>query len=398
MPLTHTPLDTPERDTPMHPFKIKSGSHMSTPHTFYVLNTEMNNGWFNVQRLAFPPLPRHGGFFSFQHGIQKPCLRTFLPSPHALSSAILAHYLYQSTPGYPLPTPACSRSPPDPASESTINPTTDPPMIRVYTGCFVLYLYLHAMKTLEAPDPNRNFLIYPLCTLYGLSAVKFVLDIKDTAPDIAAELSGGQYTSCNIQLLLFPFTEYFDLPMLDCVGTQNVCYNPSIAFGVCDTRLVKSLAIIIYNPWTDVVTFTKGLYLAIDGLVMGSVVLKIVMAYLEVRPVMAHSGRENKFSPSRLYILHLDRVWQSIEDAVAYVFIARILRQVPLNGIIPTIILVREALGMSYNDITPISQTIESLHFAHNDALANSNQEVDELNARVSDAQDIFQANRSSIS
>ncbi|KAF8802307.1 hypothetical protein BYT27DRAFT_6765383 [Phlegmacium glaucopus] len=48
----------------------------------------------------------------------------------------------------------------------------------VYTGCFVLYLYLHAMNTLKDSDAKRKFLIYPLCTIYGLSIVVFGMNIR----------------------------------------------------------------------------------------------------------------------------------------------------------------------------------------------------------------------------
>ncbi|KAF8808251.1 hypothetical protein BYT27DRAFT_7337853 [Phlegmacium glaucopus] len=165
----------------------------------------------------------------------------------------------------------------------------------------------------------------------------------------------------------------------------------------------------------DLINVNQRLYLAIDGLVMGLIILKIVMVYLEVRAVMAHSGRENKFRPIgfTLFILiesgcviFATQLCSVIfypgrdvnyEKFLAYSFFATILTQVPLNGIIPTIILVREALGMSYSDITPLSQTIESLHFAHNDDTSgNSNQEVEQLDAQACDAQDIVEVNRSS--
>ncbi|KAF8802308.1 hypothetical protein BYT27DRAFT_7261090 [Phlegmacium glaucopus] len=148
---------------------------------------------------------------------------------------------------------------------------------------------------------------------------------------------------------------------------------------------------------------------------MGLIVLKIVMVYLEVRPVTAQSRKENKFRPlvfilfiliesgSVVFVTQLCLIvlqfgfFHGIEGKTGTLFVWTILNQVPLNGIIPTIILVREALGMSYNDITPLSQTIESLHFAHNDDISeNSNQAVEELDA--SGAQDIVQVNRSSTS
>ncbi|KAF8808264.1 hypothetical protein BYT27DRAFT_7241752 [Phlegmacium glaucopus] len=163
------------------------------------------------------------------------------------------------------------------------------------------------------------------------------------------------------------------------------------------------------------VDVTQCLYLAIDGLIMGLIVLKIVMVYLGVRPFMAHSGRENKFRPLVFVVFILIESGSVVFAAqLCYVFfyfspyggvaadafILRIIREVPLNGIIPTIILVRDALGMSYNDVTPLSQTIESLHFAHDDTSVNSNPEVqvEELDAPGgSGAQDIVQVNRSSV-
>ncbi|KAF8808266.1 hypothetical protein BYT27DRAFT_7337862, partial [Phlegmacium glaucopus] len=49
----------------------------------------------------------------------------------------------------------------------------------LYTGCFVLYLYIHAMNTLKDSDAKKNVLVYPLWMLYCLSTVNFLLDIMD---------------------------------------------------------------------------------------------------------------------------------------------------------------------------------------------------------------------------
>ncbi|KAF8808269.1 hypothetical protein BYT27DRAFT_7287685 [Phlegmacium glaucopus] len=246
------------------------------------------------------------------------------------------------------------------------------------------------------------------------------VELRDAEALELARVSANQYTGCNMEFLLFSFTEYFDLPMLGSVETQDVCYNYSIAFGVCGTWYHIVADKQVADKQRHGAVYFKAPYLVIDGLVMGLIVLKIVMVYLEVRPVMAHSGRENKFRPlpfiffiliesgsvtfvAQLFYVIL-YVWQFAFNYAsgpfeAYVFIGKILTQVPLNGIVPTIILVREALGMSYNDITPLSQTIESLHFAHNDDTSgNSNQEVEQLDAQASDAQDIVEVNRSSNS
>ncbi|KAF8808261.1 hypothetical protein BYT27DRAFT_7337858 [Phlegmacium glaucopus] len=259
----------------------------------------------------------------------------------------------------------------------------------LYTGCFVLYLYLHAMKTLKASDAKRNFLIYLLCTLYGLSAVNAVFNVLAV---FGLQPSGG-------------------------VKHSILIYRCWIVWGRRTSVIIIPLLLALAALGTSLsqIGFGQALYLAIDGLVMGLIILKIVMVYLGVRPVMAHSGRENKFRPlvfilfilvesgsvifvTRLCSIILSfEVVHSAETLLAEKFFVAILTQVPLNGIIPTIILVREALGMSYSDVTPSSQTIESLHFADNDDTSgNSNQEVEPLDAQASDAQDIVEVNRSS--
>ncbi|KAF8810729.1 hypothetical protein BYT27DRAFT_7253428 [Phlegmacium glaucopus] len=277
-----------------------------------------------------------------------------------------------------------------------------------YTGCFVLYLYLHAMKTLKDSDAKRNILIYPLCMVYGLSALHFILDMKDI-PDNFGIVRQTLRQIClenNIYFATSSFYHFLSQSILiyRCWivwgRKTSVTIIPLLlafaAFGITLSQLADGTC---YSNIPDLFNVYQVLYLVIDGLVMGLIVLKIVMVYLEVQPVMAHNRRERKFRPivfiffilidsgSVIFITQLCYTiivlhpYITISDQVALAqnLIVLILRQVPLNGIIPTIILVREALGMSYNDITPLSQTIESLHFAHNDdTLGNSNQEVEQ--------------------
>ncbi|KAF8808252.1 hypothetical protein BYT27DRAFT_7287606 [Phlegmacium glaucopus] len=304
----------------------------------------------------------------------------------------------------------------------------------LYTGCFFLYLYLHAMKTLKASDTKRNYRIYLLCMLYGLSAVKFGLDVLNILVDSGLQqFFLGLCLQGNIQVITSGFYYFLSKSILiyRCWivwgRRTSVTIIPFLlALAGLGSTLAQILTIRMERNYCFIYTFydvdiiNQGLYLAADGLVMGLIVLKIVMVYLEVRPIVAHSGRENKFRPlifilfiliesgSVIFVTQLCSiiVWcllgtnsVSAGTVVAYSFLETILTQVPLNGIIPTIILVREALGMSYNDITPLSQTIESLAFADNDDTSgNSNQEVEQLDAQASDSQDIVEVNRSSTS
>ncbi|KAF8808254.1 hypothetical protein BYT27DRAFT_7255697 [Phlegmacium glaucopus] len=241
------------------------------------------------------------------------------------------------------------------------------------------------MKTLQAsPDGKQNSLIYPLCTLYGLSAVNFALEMKDVVVVQQTFQQNIWIYRCwivwgrRMSVTIIPL-----LLALAALGTT-----------LSQMKDDSDKNCILKAPY--LFTVNQGLYLAIDGLDMGLIVLKIVMVYLAVRPVMAHSGRENKFRPL-VFILFI--LIDGNEVTMAYKFIRTILALAPLNGMIPTIILVREALGMSYNDTSSLSQTIESLHFAHNDDTSrNSNQEVEQLDARASDAQDIVEVHRSSTS
>ncbi|KAF8808265.1 hypothetical protein BYT27DRAFT_7189152 [Phlegmacium glaucopus] len=294
-----------------------------------------------------------------------------------------------------------------------------------YTGGFVLYLYLHAMNTLKASDAKR-ILIYPLCMLYGLSAVNFAFDIKDTLIVFGFVIETSRelclhFTVTKVVISSFYFLISQSILIYRCWivwgRRTSVAIIPLLlAFTALGTTLSQIRGETCISKVPSLYKVNRCLYLAIDGLVMGLIVLKIVMVYLGVRPVMAYSGRENKFRPlvfiffiviesgSVLFAVQLCYVILSLQPVLnstgllADSFITNILTQVPLNGIIPTIILVREALGMSYNGTTPLSQTIESLHFAHNDTSVNSNQEVEQWDAQASDAQDIVEVNRSSTS
>ncbi|KAF8812861.1 hypothetical protein BYT27DRAFT_7207421 [Phlegmacium glaucopus] len=263
----------------------------------------------------------------------------------------------------------------------------------LYTGCFVLYLRLHVMNTLKDSDAKRKFLLYPLCILYGLSAVNFGLDINNTLFGFGVSQKTPRQLVLENSIEIATSSVYYFLSQSILIYRCWIVWGRRTSITIIPLLLAFAALGTILSQMSDKVPYlynvTQALYLAVDGLVMGLIILKIAMVYLEVRPIMAHSGKENKFRPL-VFILFI-----LIESgSVAYAFIRVILTQVPLNGIIPTIILVRDALGMSYNDTTPLSQTIETLHFAHNDSSVNSNHEVEELDA--SGAQDIVQVNRSS--
>ncbi|KAF8812863.1 hypothetical protein BYT27DRAFT_6401174 [Phlegmacium glaucopus] len=227
----------------------------------------------------------------------------------------------------------------------------------LYTGCFLLYLYLHAMKTLKASDAKRNYLIYPLCTLYGLSALKFGFNMSNMPGGHGCLRGKIEIVTSSLYYFLSQSILIYRCWIVWGRRTSVAIIPLLLALAALGTTLSRVIPGDSESVWClsegpDVFGVHQGMYLAIDGLVMGLIILKIAMVYLEVRPVMAHSGRDNKFRPvvfilfiliesgSVIFATQLCYIILYFQHFVAssgygvgaaYLFIGTILAQVPLN-------------------------------------------------------------------
>jgi len=271
----------------------------------------------------------------------------------------------------------------------------------LYSGIFALYLQcLHASKT-DAVNA-KNILFYALCFLYILSVATIGFDI------VSFVMDGGNltlvYAINTTQFTLFACCDFIAQSILiyRCwiVWGQNirVVIVPSIlAFTFLATWLAsiapKPRGIILPDgsetvpAWCYKLTLTSlAASISVNALVTGLIVFKIFTVFQQVRvkPTTTSdpdeqqnfgaTGGKKLFSVISV-IIESGVALFSIQLARFLVMVLRIgaayqilvcVHEI-LNGITPTIILVRVSMGLSFHEETLMSETLETLRFGHHD-------------------------------
>ncbi|KAF8815185.1 hypothetical protein BYT27DRAFT_7334049 [Phlegmacium glaucopus] len=262
----------------------------------------------------------------------------------------------------------------------------------LYSGIFAIYL----QGTLKrSTDKRNNIIFYALCALYVLSVVTVVVDIaRFTYNHIIGDLT------TTFQL---GFLQTMVVGFCDFIAQSILIYRCWIVWG-CNIRVVilpSILAVAYLVIWIVSSSFrsilsgqvvvpdwTHGLTLAalavsmtVNALVTFLIVFKIFRVYCEIgstsddQSLGATAG--SKFRAVIFIIIESGMILFSIQLArvLGTIFVVtdagdRILKIIifihqMLNGITPTIILVRVYMGLSFHDKESMREsTIESLRFA----------------------------------
>ncbi|KAF8817008.1 hypothetical protein BYT27DRAFT_7205510 [Phlegmacium glaucopus] len=263
----------------------------------------------------------------------------------------------------------------------------------LYSGIFSIYL----QGTLKrSTDKRNNVLFYALCALYVLSAVAVVADIARLTYDIIGNLT------TLLQLTLVQTTAF---GCCDFIAQSILIYRCWIVWG-CNIRVVilpSILAVaylviwlvssnflsilsgqVVQPDWTDGGLLSAlAMSMTVNALVTFLIVFKIFRVYHEIKSTSddqslgATAGSKIRAvifiiieSGMILFSIQLARLLCSIfietdaGDRILQIIIS--IHQM-LNGITPTIILVRVSMGLSFHDKeSMIESTIESLRFADN--------------------------------
>ncbi|KAF8815470.1 hypothetical protein BYT27DRAFT_7333903 [Phlegmacium glaucopus] len=278
----------------------------------------------------------------------------------------------------------------------------------LYSGIFAIYLQ-GILK--RSTDKRNNILVYALCALYVLSAVSVVVDIARFTYHVIGNLT------TIFQLSLVQNTVF---GCCDFIAQSILIYRCWIVWG-CNIRVVilpSILAVAYLVTWLASNSFlsilsgqvvqpdgTYGVTLSalaismtVNALVTFLIVLKIFRVYREIKSTSddqslgATAGSKIRAvifiiieSGMILFSIQLARVLGTIfivtDTGIRILQIIIFIHQM-LNGITPTIILVRVSMGLSFHDKESMKEsTIESLRFAANNP--NSISETEDHDAGI---------------
>jgi len=248
------------------------------------------------------------------------------------------------------------------------------------------------MHHINAPIRKKNIIFYALCILYVLSGVTIVSDIVMIFID---NISTAYYVNV-IQGTVFGCCDFISQSILIyrcwCVWHRNiyVVIIPSFltfAFLVLWTAggtapLSIDQGQIVGIGWgTLVLEISLAVSMTVNALVTGLIVFRIFQVFQEVKPTSemkclgAISGRTLRSiifilieSGMALFSIQLARLVVTVVpvslDAAVESFNLIVGIHEMLNGITPTIILVRVSMGLSFHDENSMVEAISSLQFA----------------------------------
>jgi len=259
----------------------------------------------------------------------------------------------------------------------------------IYSGLFAMHLKYDAIKR-ETDNRKRNIIFYALCLLYLLTMAVFATDI---ATPFIGEVTVG-YRLATAGGVLFGCGDFIAQAILihRCwiVWGRNIrlVVIPSIlAFvylviwmaGMGSTFIDQG--VIRQHVWGEALVLT-GLTasMIVNALVTGLIVFRIFKVKRVSTPEDKSFGitRRHKLqvrsvlfviieSGMALFAIQLARVaisaTQGLTNAEYYAFLFITSIQEILNGIAPTIILVRVSLGLSFDNEKSLVEAVSSLRF-----------------------------------
>lgn len=259
----------------------------------------------------------------------------------------------------------------------------------IYSAIFFMYLHCHAPNK-DADKTRNTILFYALCVLYVLSLATIVGDIStfviveifglpDTVEFYISDAINGCCDFISQSILIYRCW---------IVWSRNirVVIIPSIlAFSFLAIWLSANGAIFVLQGqlesanWGNTVIMTSlALSMSVNALVTGLIVFKIFKVFRKVEATSdekflgASGGSKLRSiifilieSGMALFSIQLARLVVTIVTTIAaeyaYLLIAPIHSM--LNGITPTIILVRVSMGLSFHDEKSMAEVTESLCF-----------------------------------
>ncbi|KAF8815214.1 hypothetical protein BYT27DRAFT_7334064 [Phlegmacium glaucopus] len=284
----------------------------------------------------------------------------------------------------------------------------------LYSGIFAIYL----QGTLKRSTNKRNnILFYALCALYVLSAVTIVADI--------ANFTYAVILWNPTTILRLSFLQTTVVGFCDFIAQSILIYRCWIVWG-CNIRVVilpSILAVaylviwlvsnsfqfilsgqVVQLVWSYRVNLAAlAISMTVNALVTFLIVFKIFRVYREIgstsddQSLGATGGRKFRAvmfiiieSGMILFSIQLARVLGTIfiETDAGFIILQIIIAiHQMLNGITPTIILVRVSMGLSFHDKESMREsTIESLRFVANNP--NSISETEDHDAGIVNVDD----------
>jgi len=256
----------------------------------------------------------------------------------------------------------------------------------LYSGLFAIYLRYRAFKQDQGRNNAKNIFFFAICVLYASSVAIIFLDIAIVLVNIDRIVVCLQIS----QIIVFACCDFIAQSILiyrcwivwSC--NLHVVIIPSfLAFAFLVIWIVGGIApdaTMQGQLSTWVITQSTGVALSmtVNTLVTGLIVFRIFRVFQQVKGI---TGGARHF-PSIIFILiesgmplffiQLARLVLDfvMTDAAnnAYNFVISI--HPMLNGITPTIIMLRVLMGTSFHSKNSLLETVGSLHFA---ALANPN-------------------------
>jgi len=264
----------------------------------------------------------------------------------------------------------------------------------LYSGIFIMYLQYHASQK----ETDNSILFYALCLLYMLCVAMVCIDI-------AASVIGQNSVSYRITIIQAIVFGCYDF-VSQCIliyrcwivwgcNTQVVIIPSILAIGFLATWTAGTSAapefnvegrFIVSGLWNTLTITSLVMSMIVNALVMCLIVFKIFKVFQEVK--FTTTSDENSLgitggtklwsimfviieSGMALFSIQLARLVVSnslgtAADFNAFGLIVGIHEM--LNGITPTIILVRVSMGLSFHDEASMVEVVGSfLHFTPND-------------------------------
>ncbi|KAF8815190.1 hypothetical protein BYT27DRAFT_7196954 [Phlegmacium glaucopus] len=265
----------------------------------------------------------------------------------------------------------------------------------LYSGIFAIYLQGTSKRS---TDKRNNIIFYALCALYVLSVVIVVADIARFTYYVIVQFIGNLTTILQLNLV-----ETTAVGCCDFIAQSILIYRCWIVWG-CNIRVVilPSILAVAYlviwlipgsfqsilsgrfvePDWANWVTLSAlAISMTVNALVTFLIVFKIFRVYHEIKSTSddqslgATGGSKIRAvifiiieSGMILFSIQLARILASFlfaaDAAIRMLNIIISIHQM-LNGIAPTIILVRVSMGLSFHDKESMRESaIESLRFA----------------------------------
>jgi len=275
----------------------------------------------------------------------------------------------------------------------------------LYSGIFVLYFQFQSNKS-ESTGRTATIVFYAVCLLYVLSTVDFVCDLVALVLEVSA----------NFMISSIAIVQIIAMGCCDFLAQCILIYRCWIVWGQ-DIRVViiPSLLAITYLAtwlvpdsvvvWYPLTITSLVASMAVNTLVTGLIVFRILKVSLEVKAAstsvertLGSTGGTNLRhvifiiieSGMALFAIQLASIILFPLSSTLVLALVRdflVVSNEMFNGIIPTIILVRVSLKLSFDDKESFKEAIESLRFINPPSDPDSIQRMGNLLPQDSDSE-----------